>query len=514
MKSRERAAWAALLLLAALLRLWGLGDRPPHHDEAVHSHFADAVVSQGAYRYDPTYHGPMQFYAMGALFLLLGEGLGVARLYSALAGVALVTVPLLLRRRLGGRAAWWCGAVLALSPTLVYYSRFAREDVQVALYTAAALALLLRVRSSEGRALPWVGVLAALHATTKETFYVTLPLLGGAGGVVALLAGPRRTVERAWAWLRRYAFPTGTAVLWFAAITLTAYTFMFVHPEDWAFPLKAVRYWWAQHQMQRVGGPWFYYLPRLALYELLPIAAALAWVARRRGRLGRLEVFCLSWGLLSLGMYAYLGEKTPWLIAHQVLPWVPLAGMQLARTFSPRGRWWSRALAAAGLAVTAWSTAASSFRYPTITTSDPHAELIVFVQTTPEAGELARRGLALAAASPDEMLGTVAGEGSWPLSWQWRRLRVGWGLPQEGSRPALAVCDPGDEAAVRARLGDGYTVRQIPLRGWWVETWAGVGPREVARWFVTREAWSPIGATEIVVFERGAGSAPAEGGPR
>ncbi len=512
MRNREKLAWGALLVLAVLLRTWALGDRPPHHDEAVHAHFADAFITQGVYRYDPTYHGPLQFYVMGALFLLLGETLTVARLYSVLTGVALVASPLALRRRLGAATAWWCGALLAVSPIFVYYSRFAREDVQVSLFTAAALTLLLAARRSGGRTLPWAGVAAALHAITKETFYVTVPLLGASGAVVALMEGLRRTSERVWAWLKRYPFPIGTAALWFLVVSVTAYTFVFVHPEDFAFPLKAIGYWWAQHKMQRVGGPWFYHLPRLALYEFVIVGAALIWVARRRRRLRRLEVFCLTWGLLSVGMYAYLGEKTPWLIVHQVLPWVPLAGAQLARTFSAHGRWWSRSLASAALAATAWSTAASSFLHPTITTSDPHAELIVFVQTTQEAGALARHGIELARAAPDEIVGAVAGEGSWPLSWQWRGLRVWWGLPQEGSRPPLVVCDPGDETTVRGAIGEGYSVRTVPLRGWWVETWAGVSVRDVARWFLTREAWSPIGATDLRVFEREAHA--AEGGPR
>jgi len=338
----ERGAWTALIVLALLLRVWALGERPPHHDEAVHAHFADVLITQGAYRYDPTYHGPLLFYTMGTLFLLLGESLTVARLYPALAGVALVALPLALRRRIGRRAAWWCGVLLAVSPSFVYYSRFARNDVQVALFTAAALILLLRVRRGGGAAIPFIGVFAALHAISKETFYVTCPLLAGGGAAVALSDGLRRSLERLRGWLERYAFRVGTAVLWFVVITITAYTFGFVHPEDFAFPVKAISYWYAQHQIQRVGGPWFYHLPRLALYEFLIVAAALAWAARRRSRMGRLEVFCLAWGTLAVGIYAYLGEKTPWLLVHQVLPFVPLAGAQLARTYSEHGRWWSR----------------------------------------------------------------------------------------------------------------------------------------------------------------------------
>ena len=396
MTRREKLAWAALLALALLVRVWGLGDMPPHHDEAVHAHFADVLITQHAYRYDPTYHGPLLFYTMGALFLVLGESLSVARLYPALAGVALAALPIVLRRRIGARAAWWSGLLLAASPSFVYYSRFARNDVPVALFTAAALVLLVLVRRRGGAVIPWVGVLAAMHAISKETFYVTCPLLAGGGAAVALRDGLRRSAVRTREWLGRHAFRVGTAILWFVAITIAAYTFGFVHPEDFAFPVKAISYWYAQHQIQRVGGPWHYHLPRLALYEFAIAVPALVWAVRRRARMGRLEIFCLTWGVLAICMYAYLGEKTPWLLVHQVLPLVPLAGAQLARTFSSHGAWWSRVPAAVAVAATLWSTTASSFLYPTITTSDPHAELIVFVQTTPEGGALAREGLDIA----------------------------------------------------------------------------------------------------------------------
>ncbi len=498
----ERMAWTALLGGALFLHLVALGARPPHHDEAIHCEFAYTLLTQGQYRYDPTYHGPLIYYVMAPLFAILGATTLVGRLYPALAGVGLVALPLVLRRRLGPRAAWWTGFVAAVSPIVLYYSRFAREDVPVAFFTALALTLFLLVRRHGWRPIPWIGAAAAGHAMMKETFYVTVPLLGAAAYVVALRDGVWASVRRAFSWVDRYRVAVGTGILWFLILTLTGFTVFFVHPEDWAFPVKAVRYWYHQHEIQRVGGPWFYHLPRLALYEFLTIAAALAWVVRRRSHLKRLEVFCISWGVAAIAMYAYLGEKVPWLEVHQVLPFVPLAGAQLARTFSPRGRWWSRSLAAAGIAGTAWTALASGFIYPAITTSDPHAELIVFVQTTPEEEALARQGRALAAVHRGEgPVAAVDGEAAWPLSWQWKKIPVWWALPEKGVRPALVVCDPDKEASVRERLGDGYTVRRIPLRAWWVEDVAGVRPGAVARWFLTRLAWSPIGATDVVVFE-------------
>jgi len=516
MDRRERLAWGALIAFALLLRLVALGARPPHHDEAIHCDFAYNLLTQGTYRYDPTYHGPLIYYVMAALLMVFGATTAVGRLYPALAGAALVALPLALRRRLGRGAAWWTGALLAISPVLLYFSRFAREDVPVALFTAAALTLFLLVRRKGWKVIPWIGVAASGHAMMKETFYVTVPLIAFSAYVAAMRDGVWDSVRRGFAWVDRYRVPLGTAILWFLVITVTAFTVFFVHPEDWAYPVKAISYWYSQHKIQRVGGPWFYHLPRLALYEFLPIAAALAWAVRRRRRLKRLEVFCLAWGLSSVAAYAYLGEKVPWLAVHQVLPFIPLAGAQLSRTFSPRGRRWSQALAAVGLAATAWSAAASSFLHPAITTSDPHAELIVFVQTTPEEQQLAERGRALAAVTTEGLVAAVDGEASWPLSWQWKRVPVWWAEPHADMHPAIVVCDPDKEAAVRRIIGDGYAMRRIPLRAWWVEDMGGEKASDVARWlctrqawagiarwFFTRRAWSGIGATDVLVFEAG-----------
>ena len=98
-------------------------------------------------------------------------------------------------------------------------------------------------------------------------------------------------------------------------------------------------------------------------------------------------------------------------------------------------------------------------------------------------------------------MAAVDGEGAWPLSWQWKKIPVWWAIPEPGMHPPIVVCDPEQEAAFRERLGAGYTMRRVPLRAWWVEDVGGVKPSEIVTWFLTRRAWSPIGATDVLVFE-------------
>src|SRR6266404_6411152 len=48
--------------LAAFLRFFLLGIKPPHFDEGINGWFVDQVIKNGFYRYDPTnYHGPLHF---------------------------------------------------------------------------------------------------------------------------------------------------------------------------------------------------------------------------------------------------------------------------------------------------------------------------------------------------------------------------------------------------------------------------------------------------------------------
>ena len=136
---RERQLWGALLLAALLLRLFALGDRALHHDESIHAWFSDHFLQTGEYKYDPVYHGPVQYFAVASSFLILGTSDFSARLPAALGGTALVGLAFLLRRRFGARAAFAAGVLTACSPNLLYYTRFCREDVWSLLGTAGAL---------------------------------------------------------------------------------------------------------------------------------------------------------------------------------------------------------------------------------------------------------------------------------------------------------------------------------------------------------------------------------------
>src|SRR6202047_413498 len=83
--------WTPWLIigLAALLRFFLLGIKPPHFDEGINGWFVDQIMKTGFYKYDPTnYHGPLHFYVLLLSQALLGRNLWALRL-----PVVLVSIP-------------------------------------------------------------------------------------------------------------------------------------------------------------------------------------------------------------------------------------------------------------------------------------------------------------------------------------------------------------------------------------------------------------------------------------
>ena len=52
--------WVGVILLGAVLRFWGIGDKPLHHDESMHAFFSLSFArAPASYEYDPLLHGPV-----------------------------------------------------------------------------------------------------------------------------------------------------------------------------------------------------------------------------------------------------------------------------------------------------------------------------------------------------------------------------------------------------------------------------------------------------------------------
>ena len=175
----EVVAYLLLIAVALAMRLWDLGDRTMHHDESLHALYSWYIVEGRGYEHNPLLHGPFQFFATSGAFFLFGDSDYTSRLLYALFGTALVGMPWLLRDRMGRTGALLAAVLLAFSPTLLYFSRFARNDILMAVWTMGMVALIWSyLRHQRPRDLYLLSGILALAFTTKETVYLTLVGLG------------------------------------------------------------------------------------------------------------------------------------------------------------------------------------------------------------------------------------------------------------------------------------------------------------------------------------------------
>lgn len=175
----ETAAYGAVLAGAFLSRFWDLGSRALHHDESIHAYFANELYRGHGFEHTPLIHGPLQIFATAlAFFAGGGPSDTAARVLPALLGTFLVALPLVFRDRLGRVGALAAAALIALSPSLLYFSRFARNDIWIALFTLALVICLWRyVDERRPRYLYGIAGLLALSFATKENAFIVAATL-------------------------------------------------------------------------------------------------------------------------------------------------------------------------------------------------------------------------------------------------------------------------------------------------------------------------------------------------
>lgn len=191
------AVVGAIVVVALVMRFVELGQRASHHDESLHALFSYRLSEGKGYQHDPLMHGPLQFHLIAPVFLLLGASDATSRVPAAIFGTVLVAMPLLFRRQLGTAAVIATALLLTLSPSLLYYSRFARNEAFVACETFLLAIAIWRYR--EDGQFRWLVVLAAaiaLEFATKETaFLVAAVFLLYVNGALTAVLLDRRGLE-------------------------------------------------------------------------------------------------------------------------------------------------------------------------------------------------------------------------------------------------------------------------------------------------------------------------------
>ena len=467
------ATYAFLLLLAAgaVLRFTYLERRPLHGDEAGGAAISSEVGDSGSFVYAlPNSHGPFQYFLGGGVMRLAGESTFWIRFPYALVGSLLPLACLGLRRPLGDTAWLLACSLLTFSPTFLYYSRYAIQEVDFAVATAALLSFgAWFARSGRTGALVGTCLAAAWMVTVKETFVIVWACLAMALGMGALLGGQRfrdrlmdvlRYLVSRWRSLALGASLGGVVVL-------GAYSDCF---RD-ATGLRNL----AQNmaQMLRTGGssastvelhrhPPGFYAGLVLRYEWLVavLSVAGAWAALRTRR--PMLVFLTLYAALVTGVHCALTYKTPWLLITPLLPLALLAGAggaALLGVFAvTRGARFQVAAAALLPLLSLPDAIRSSFLHP----ADP-SEGLAYHHAGPEQEQLALEIHAIISRVPDDVSPKVVIclPHVWPLAWYLRDepdvAYQGAAAPQLAADdlrglPALVTLERADPRFVRAFL--------------------------------------------------------------
>jgi uncharacterized protein (TIGR03663 family) len=431
----------------------------------------------------------------------------------------LVALPFFLRRRLGNVAALAASAFLCLSPAYVYFSRFAREDIDAAFLTLALVAAVFTFLDRPRRWQPALilGLLAASFATKESTFITVF--LGGLFFIAAFareyrLARRGRRPFRSMPLAERVTSVGGDAWLWGAATFALVYTVLFtnffLHPAGLVDGLTdGIRYWLTQQPVGRGSQPWFYYLVLFGGYEwpALLFGAVGVWAVVRKPTLFR--VFLVWMFVGSVVVYSWASERMPWLFLHPLLPLLLLAGVGFQLLWGYRANAARVALVAAacaGAAYTVRSTTALAYA----NAADPK-EILVFTQTSNDTKDVLSRLHALdrrafAATQRHLTLDVDTWGGlSWPWAWYVRDLGTAGYIDMSSTdytptAQALLVAEP-DRASLAPRLS-GYRGYRFKAREWWIPDYGHAGFRDAIRWLIWRTPWNPLGSLDEWFYVR------------
>jgi len=142
----EWVAYLALFVLALVLRFAELDSVPLTPDETPQALAAWRALAEGNAA-PAQAASPLLFALQTLAFTILGTNEGAARVFTALAGTALVFAPLLVRGLLGRVRTFLLVALLAASPGLLLAARTSSPVIWALLFSVFALAAVWRFQS-------------------------------------------------------------------------------------------------------------------------------------------------------------------------------------------------------------------------------------------------------------------------------------------------------------------------------------------------------------------------------
>ncbi len=679
------AFWGTVAL-AFWLRFYDLASMPLHHDESLYGVYCWRFFTGQSYQYDPMMHGPFMFHFQLIIFFLFGVTDFSVRIAPALFGTLLIASTYYLKDIIGKMGIVLVALLLTFSPTHLYFSRFMRHDSYMAFFTYTSVVFGLQYHRTRRKFYLYLTAASlAFMFCVKENSYihtfifVTFLLIKEVVEYILLhrsaLQSPGRgqfseylrerfpddyrdnPVTRLRLFFRAQKYPLIFAGFLFIWIYILLYTTFFTNPGGFLDGVyrKSLSYWWNQHSMQRIKGPFLYYVPFFFLYELpvvlivfggafstfvkllhrleqsinatimavwlvvfpilllvlfgrqalpswlgwmnviglshladlcvgLPVLGFIGWgigytiaywkrftakkflaywamksfliytlasayfisqygdfpLSQEKFGFTHLETlldlvvtlyilctgiggtlyfiigrkplfaFFTYWSSIGFLIYAYAGEKVPWLFLHVMLPIMVLAGLYLRQILT--AAFWQRphnGVTALKYTAAIIGTLFIAFTLHTTFLLNYHnqanpVERMVYTQTSVDILKMLDvvRDIqfGIGANEEENPIIAVQGDAVWPLAW-YLRDNKGWYHPGDmtGIQRPMAVMNWEEREKYHETFAEGYQEIRVKLREWWVP-----GPDgDLKKWwdyFLYREVYNPTGSSDIAFY--------------
>ncbi|HYR22518.1 MAG TPA: flippase activity-associated protein Agl23 [Chthoniobacterales bacterium] len=325
-KALAQSEWTPWLIigLAAFLRFFLLGMKPPHFDEGINGWFVDQMVKNGFYKYDPTnYHGPLHFYLLLLSQTLFGRNLWALRLPVVLVSISCVWLTLKFEPFLGRTVSRLAALAMAVSPGFIFYGRYSIHEVWLVLFTMLFFYGLFGLWKFGTANYLWcAGMGLTGMILSKETYMLHVGCAIIAAGVcyVSNFFGKledKRPAAQTWNYVD-LAVVAGTSV----ALIVFFYSGTFFHWNGLKGLYRAYKPWFETgSQGHGHEKPWYYWLWLISRYEWPALAGLLLCLFALQFKTVPLRYLAI-YGVGTLMAYSIVKYKTPWCIISFIWPFL------------------------------------------------------------------------------------------------------------------------------------------------------------------------------------------------
>jgi hypothetical protein len=492
----EHLGWYLVAAYALITRTIALGARPLDPAPATDALAAFLIAAHGRAAFalsDASWVAIVQ----GWIFATVGATDANSRIVVTLCGLLLIATGFAMRQALGRAGALTFAALIAISPSVTYFSRGGSTAIASIAFMMIAIAVAESMRRRPGvvRA-AGLGVSIALWLTADPIGYVTaaaaIVSLILVGAAAAVRTNHRRLRIRVW-WVRRRLLvivgALAAACLWL--ILTTAFFHRSLATElDYclhaSFALPPISF----HQgLRRL-------LPILAAYEFiivaLAIAGAFAIVSRRVG--DRFAAWSIVWAIASIAAFASVGANRSEGAVAIVLPLAVVAAY--AVDWTHQLELWSsiRYPIAAGVALTLYVQFATNFACPAPDVSEApwRRHALLFWSEPATSIQTVRECARVRSAVPPVGASAMIPDDAPQIQWYLRDY-----APSSSPASANVVVTIGKTQS--GALAGNPDAPQFGFEEWWTPDFHALTMAHALRYFLTQRAWSDVEIRDLEI---------------